>query len=222
MSIKLMVDQRENNKHAIAYNQIKNLIIKNRIEPNTLLVERQLSEQLGVSRTPIREALKRLTSEGLTEFIPGKGVFVSNLTFEDFINISEVREALEGMAAKLCTLKKDEKVIETLEKNLDALEEALNSGDYDQSVEYDIQFHHILISGAKNPKLENLLNGIYDQINRFAFFSVSDVERQRMSLRQHRKVLEAIKNDDANLAEKLIRDHIIHVKEYHVKKVFLY
>ncbi len=222
MSIKLMVDQRENNKHEIAYNQIKNLIIKNRIEPNTLLVERQLSEQLGVSRTPIREALKRLTSEGLTEFIPGKGVFVSNLTFEDFINISEVREALEGMAAKLCTLKKDEKVIETLEKNLDALEEALNSGDYDQSVEYDIQFHHILISGAKNPKLENLLNGIYDQINRFAFFSVSDVERQRMSLRQHRKVLEAIKNDDANLAEKLIRDHIIHVKEYHVKKVFLY
>lgn len=217
-----MVDQRENNKHEIAYNQIKNLIIKNRIEPNTLLVERQLSEQLGVSRTPIREALKRLTSEGLTEFIPGKGVFVSNLTFEDFINISEVREALEGMAAKLCTLKKDEKVIETLEKNLDALEEALNSGDYDQSVEYDIQFHHILISGAKNPKLENLLNGIYDQINRFAFFSVSDVERQRMSLRQHRKVLEAIKNDDANLAEKLIRDHIIHVKEYHVKKVFLY
>lgn len=222
MSIKLMVDQRENNKHEIAYNQIKNLIIKNRIEPNTLLVERQLSEQLGVSSTPIREALKRLTSEGLTEFIPGKGVFVSNLTFEDFINISEVREALEGMAAKLCTLKKDEKVIETLEKNLDALEEALNSGDYDQSVEYDIQFHHILISGAKNPKLENLLNGIYDQINRFAFFSVSDVERQRMSLRQHRKVLEAIKNDDANLAEKLIRDHIIHVKEYHVKKVFLY
>jgi len=222
MTIGLIVEQRENNKQEFAYSEIKKLIITNKLQPNTLLVERQLSEQLGISRTPVREALKQLTSEGLTEFIPGKGVFVTNITFEDFINISEVREALEGMSAKLCTLKKDEETLERLEKNLIVFEEALNNEDFDQSVEYDMAFHYIVISGANNPKLEALLTAIYDQINRFAFTTVSDAERQRMSLAQHKKVLEAMKNDDVELAEKLTREHIIDVKEYHIKKNYLY
>lgn len=221
MSTKFVIDKKSSKKE-FAYNKIKSLIIKNKIGPNTMLVERQLSEQFGISRTPVREALTRLASEGMVEVIPGKGFFASNISFEKFINICELREALEGMAAKLCTLKKDEQTIKRLEKSINILEGALRSENYDISVEYDLEFHNIIIGGANNSSLETLLQGIYDQIKRFAFTTITDSQRQKRSLNQHIKVLNAIINNDADLAEKLMRKHILDVKEYHVNKNYLY
>jgi DNA-binding GntR family transcriptional regulator len=216
------VNKKNNSKQEFAYNKIKNLIIKNEIKPDTLLVERQLCETLGVSRTPVREALRRLASEGMIELIPEKGAFVSRIRFEDLMEIFEIREALEGMAVRLCTLRKREDTVKQMEESIALQEKTLELGDRGSSVERDLDFHSIYIRGSRNSRLEGFLKTITDQINRFAITTVDDIERQRLSLEQHKRILEAVKNNDAESAEKLVREHIVNVKEYHVSRHYLY
>jgi len=216
------VGKRKNSKQQFVYNKIKNLIIKNQLKPDTLLVERQLCETLGVSRTPVREALRKLASEGMIEIIPKKGAFVSKIRFEDLMEIFEIREALEGMAVRLCTLRKSEEIIKQMEDCIASQEKALELGDRDSSVEKDLNFHTLYIRASRNSRLIDFLKTITDQINRFAVTTVDDIERQKLSLKQHKNILESIKKNDAELAEKLVREHIVNVKEYHISRHYLY
>lgn len=213
-------EQKDNSKQQIAYDKIKSAIIKNELLPDTLLVERQLSATLGISRTPIREALRRLSGEGLIESIPDKGMFVSKIRFEDIIEIFELREALEGMAIRLFVLRKNSDIVLEMEECLAIQEKAFKEENYGLNVEMDLQFHHLYIKGAKNSRLESFINTVLDQNSRMAFNTLRDKERIESSLVQHKKVLESIKKGDASEAERLIQEHIINVKEYHISKYY--
>lgn len=214
-----IISREDNSKHRIAYSKIKNAIIKNQFAPGTLLVERQLSEQLGVSRTPIREALRKLVGEGLVEFIPNRGVFVSSIRLEDIIEIYELREALDGMAVCLCTQRMNESVIDGLKQSVKNQADALENKDYNKYIENDMEFHAVYIKGAGNSRLEYFLNAIIDQINRLANTSVGDIERARLSLEQHRKVLDAMLKNEPKSAEALIKEHLINIKEYYISRL---
>lgn len=217
----LIVTGAENNKNKVAYSKIKASIIRNEFAPGTLLVERQISEQLNISRTPVREALRKLAGEGMVEFIPNKGVFVSRIRIEDIVEIYELREALDGMAVRLCTQRMTEDVMAGLDQNIMNQAEALKGGDYFKFIDYDMDFHSIYIKGAGNLRLEEFLKAIIDQINRLANTSIGDMDRARISMEQHRKLLETMKRKDAVMAETLIKEHMINIKEYYISK-FLY
>lgn len=217
---KIISEQKDNSKQQIAYNKIKAAIIKNELLPDTLLVERQLSNTLGISRTPIREALRRLSSEGLVDFIPDKGMFVSKIRFEDILEIFELREALEGMAVRLFVLRKNSDIVQQMEECLTLQELAYKEGNYSLNVEFDMKFHNFYLKGSKNLRLESFVNTVLDQNSRMAFYTVNDKERIETSLVQHKKVLDAIRQGNADQAEKLIKEHIINVKEYHINKYY--
>ncbi|MPW24728.1 FCD domain-containing protein [Alkalibaculum sp. M08DMB] len=213
--------EKEPSKQQLAYEKIKDSIIKNEFLPDTLLVERQLCTNMDISRTPVRDALRRLAGEGLVEFIPDKGMFVSRIRLEDIIEIYELREALESMAVRLFTLRKTEEDLKIMEGCVEQQESSFNKGDYSLSVAKDMEFHEVYIKGAKNLRMENFLRTIHDQTNRVAFSTTNDLERMERSIHQHKEVLEAIKSSDEVLAEELIKKHIIDTREYHMSKFYL-
>lgn len=206
-------------KKQIVYERIKKEIIHNKLKPGALLVERQLCEALDTSRTPVREALQQLTNEGLVDFISGKGAFVSDVTYEDFIEIYTVREVLEGLACRLCTLLITEEQTELLENIYLNLENAVNSKKVELFIPGDVEFHKCIIDNAKNTKLQNMMSIMQNQIQRITYYIKEDEKRIIQSLEQHKIILEVVKERDEEKAEKAMRDHIRDSKNYHIEKM---
>lgn len=221
MTNKINLVDKEASKQQIAYEKIKEAIVKNEIMPDTLFVERQLCANLGISRTPIREALRRLSSEGLVDSIPDKGMFVSRIRLEDIIEIYEIREALETMAIRLFTFRKTEEEMKRFEECIKNYEMNFTEGNYATAIALDMEFHEIYIKGARNNRMENILKSIRDQNSRVAFSTVADLERTRKSLEQHKKIFEAVRANEPDQAENLLREHLLDIKDYHISRFYL-
>ena len=205
-------------KQEIAYTNIKKCIIDNEFAPDTALTETYLCNRFGFSRTPVREALQRLASEGFVDFIRDKGAFVAQIRLEDLRCNYEVREALEGMAAKLCAMRITEAVIIELQDLLDKIIKNYESGNYTQAMAYDMDFHRCIVHESKNYKLENMMNIIFDLISCVAYKADAGIIQQ--SITDHTKILEVLKESDDKLAESLMREHILHSKKYHFDRYF--
>lgn len=216
------VKKKENTKQEIAYKKIKEAILNNELKPETMLIEDKLCGMLGFSKTPIREALRRLTSEGFVESIPETGTFVTGISIDQVIQLYDVREVLEGLAARLCALRSEDAVITQLRNLIIELEKDLNENLYASSVEFDLKFHDVVIKGGQNKKLKTFTRTMIQQIHRFASTTKDDPERLRVSYEEHKKIYDAICNGDADSAERLMREHIRSVKIYHVNRNLLF
>lgn len=214
--------KKESTKQDVAYKTIKEAIITNRFQPNEMLLENDLCKMLGFSKTPIREAIRRLASEGFVEVLSEKGVFVSSLNLEEFIEIYVLREALEGMAARLCAIKKDDNLLDLLREELDENLRSLENDNATDSVNIDLRFHSIIINGCQNKNLISYCNTTIEHISRYAFTTINDLDRLQASYEQHKAIYEAIAAGDPQKAEDTMRTHIKDVKEYHIKRNFLY
>jgi len=202
------------NKQHIAYEYLKESIISGKYPPEKPLIERELCDALGVSRTPVREALRRLTSEGLAESFPGRGVFVSRVNPEKATQLYELKEALEGMAARLCTERMSDEEIQELRECLQAHTEALENDEMAATADLDLRFHVLLIEGARSPMLEQQAKGILLQTRRLAQLSVYDPDSTTKFIAQHTAIYEAIRSRDAEEAEKALSAHISAIKKF--------
>ena len=196
------------------YKIIKEGIIHRKFLPGTQLKESDLVRKLGVSRTPIREALNQLSKEGIIEIFPRKGAFVKNCTKEEVIEILILREVLEGVAARLATLQMNDgrvKKLETLFKDY-----RKGSIDYAQA---DEQFHSEIIQAAGSTRLVGLVSNLTDSLQMLDMRAVSFgfPERIKESLAEHLKIIEAFRARDAVRAEKLTREHFRHTRFYYEK-----
>lgn len=199
------------------YYQIRTAIINNEYLPGTMLTERVLCDKYNVSRTPVREALRQLTNEGMVEHVTGKGSFVANIAFEDIIEIFEMREALEKEAVKLFILKDDGTLKNKLEECFN--EQLLYSNtDPAKFMEKDMEFHLLIVEGAKNKRLKAVLETIYDQIKMMAISAKNDDKLKKMAQIHHQKIMEAVRTKDITLAEQSIVEHILEIKKYHISK----
>lgn len=213
-------DGKSSSKQEMAYQYIKNAILSNEFKPDSMLLEATLSELIGVIRTPIREALRRLSSEGLVEFIPEKGCFVSGISFEEFIEIFDVREVLEGMAARLCA-KRHALVAGRLEATMNSLDKSLATHDLENVLREDMRFHEILIEMSGNRRLAIFLKALHQQIDRIRVISMYDQTRLDLSLAEHMAILSAIRDGNPDLAEEQCRLHIRSIKDYLINRHFL-
>jgi len=214
------IKKKEGPKQEIAYQRIKAGIMKNEFAADSMLVEGKLCEMLGFSKTPIREALRRLSSEGLVEFFPEKGTYVSRTSVREFNEMYDVMEALEGMAARLCALKKDARMISRLNEIIINMHDELENGK-DGHMALDVmEFQGAIINGSSNAKLIALANTMLGQMCRFADSDTHDIERLKITFEEYRRTFEAIKNGNADLAEGLVREHIRSVKEYLLSSSF--
>ena len=218
----IIAEGSKRSKKIMAYEMIKEDIVCNKIKPGTLLVERQICEGLNTSRTPVREAIQKLANESLVEFVPGMGAFVSNITYNDIIEIYDIRAMLEGLAAERCTMHIRRAERQQLGENILLLEEAVKKNDYDAFIEHDIKFHQSVVNCARNERLRRLAGNYMDQARRITYLIRDDEERIHLSLEQHALIYKAIKANDPQKAFEGMKAHLLNSRDYHIKNLNTY
>jgi len=198
----------EQTRYQWAYEEIRRRILDGDLGPAVSLSEYQLADLLQVSRTPVREALKRLEHEGLVRSIPNRGAFVAELSVQDIMEIYQIREQLESLAARIAaeTLRVAE--VDELEGELTRAAALAAKGRVKDTFESDIHLHKRIIEATKNGRLVNFLTTLDDQVRRIRAMSPRTPGRLEATLREHREVVGRIKEHDASGAEAAMRRHL--------------
>ncbi len=195
-----------------AYNILANRIINRKLPAGVKLIEDQLAEDLGISRTPIREALNRLAQDGLIELVPRKGAQVSRLKAKDVEEIYELRKLLEGFAAEKATalIKKEElsEIKELVEKSESSSERRL-----EYFLKVDLKLHNLIISRCGNSRLIKILKSLHNFVNSFRILDAQYDRRIKQAHKEHKTILKALLKKDARLARLLIEQHIENAKK---------
>jgi len=195
------------------YRVLKTEIIKGSLKPGTKLLEGKIAEQMEVSRTPIREALRELAAEGFVKISPNQGVVVSNASIEDVQEVLQIRGVLEGLAARLAAKIMNKEEIKELENYLKQMEYYTNKNDALAFSEMDAEFHELILGICGNNRLIQIRKNLSDQAHRYRIRSLSIPGRLKYSLKEHREIVEALKRKDVEQADRLSQKHIENVLE---------
>ncbi len=190
------------------YEQLRADILNGIYGEHEELKEATLGEKMGVSRTPVREALRQLELEGLVEIIPNKGARVTGITRKDFDDIYQIRYLLEGLSARWATEHVTQEQLEKMEEVLYLTEFHAGKGNYAQVYELDSQFHELMYEASGSKMLNHILSDFHMYVTRLRKTSLASKNRSKYSTQEHRAILEAIKERDADKAEECAHDHI--------------
>ena len=191
-----------------AYQAIKEAILNFKLEPGTPLVESELARQLGMSKTPVRDALLQLEREGLVTKILFKGTYVTEISRQSIIDIFEIRTVLEGLAARLAVSNLGDGDLRRLGTIVEDHDQALLSGNPDRAAQYNKQFHELIIGASGNNQLKAFLSNLDDQLQRFRTLSIYQRGQSDKSAEEHRRVLTALEKHDPAQAEEMMRAHL--------------
>ncbi|MGQ9531690.1 MAG: GntR family transcriptional regulator [Desulfotomaculales bacterium] len=192
----------------LVFEALREAIIQGRLRPGERLMEMQLAEEMGVSRTPVREAIRKLELEGFVVMVPRKGAYVAGISSRDITDVFEIRAALEALAAGLAAERITEEELDQLERCLVGLSEAAEKGDLDAIAEADARFHDIIYRASRNARLVQMVTHLQEQIQRFRMASLAQPGRTKTAIEEHKKIVEAIAERNAELAQVLAREHI--------------
>ena len=207
-----MKEYQDHSLRGRVFNALREDILSGKYKENEELREITIGEEMGVSRTPVREALRQLALEGLVKIIPNKGAYVTGINGKDIADIYAIRSRLEGLCARWAT---DHITQEQLEK----MEEVLllsefygrKKEDGGHIVELDSEFHKVLYEASNSRILQHMLTDFHNYVRKARKTSVEKKDRAEKSIAEHRGIYEAIKAKNANLAEQLAYEHIRHV-----------
>lgn len=191
-----------------AYEALRDAILRKEFEPGQRLLEVELAELLGISRSPVREAVRRLQQDGLIETRPRAGIFVVSITRQEIDDVFRIRAALEGTAAALAAQRGTEHEFESMEGMLAEMETAVTRGDSEKAIEESDRFHRAIHAAARSPRLFSLLDQIYSQVMHFRSLTLRVPGRGPQAARGHAQIVEALRARDTGVAENLMRGHI--------------
>ena len=179
------------------------------------LDERRLAENLGVSRTPVREALLRLEQEGLVSMVPRRGAFVVKKTKAEILDVIYVWAGIEGMAARLATIRAADDEIASLRNLVESVSDSSQvRGSIDEYSEANIRFHQAIVSLSKCSLLSETAEGLFVHMRAIRARTIKDHGRARSSMSDHTRIIEAIESRNAGKAEQLVRDHALRLAEH--------
>jgi DNA-binding GntR family transcriptional regulator len=193
---------------AKVFNQLQNDILNGKYQPEDSLIETRLSEELGVSRTPIREALRQLELEGLVQSIPNKGAVVKGITAKDIEDIYTIRMMIEGLAARWAAEKISPEELKELKEAVDLEEFYTIKNDTDHLLKFDSRFHEIIFRASKSKPLMHTLRTFHHYVQRARNTSLSTPGRAMEVLKEHKAILQAIVDQNRDMAEKLTTEHV--------------
>jgi len=205
----------------LAYQQLKAMIVSGEASQGKPLVERTISKKLNMSRTPIKHAISRLQQEGLIRVVPRHGVFPVIITYAEYKNIIEIREVLEGLAARSSVDYFSNAELREL-RNI-----ANDLGDY-RNVEKvshnefalaNVAFHRSILEHSNNPKLIETVKSLYDHLSLVRLKTIEMTDRQNRSIDEHEAIVRALEDRNAAQAEKTMREHIRALKKDIEKEV---
>lgn len=199
------------------FHKLREDILNGQYEEHEELKEVAISEEMGVSRTPVREALRQLELEGLVQIIPNKGAYVTGITQKDVKDIYMIRSLLEGLCAKWACEHITDEQLEELEENVYLAKFHAGKGHLEQLAQLDNRFHEVLYEACDSKMLEHLLKDFHQYVLRVRKKTLNNERRGTASNQEHEMILEAIKEKNAELAQQLANEHITKAYENMVK-----
>lgn len=199
------------------FNKIREDILSGRYKENEELKEIAIGDELGVSRTPVREAFRQLELEGLIQIVPNKGAYVTGITMDDVKDIYMIRSKLEGLCAAWACDHITPEQLEELEENIYLAKFHAKRGHYEQMTELDNRFHEILYEACNSRILTHQLKDFHQYVQRVRKKTLSTIDRSLASNNEHQMIMEAVKAKDPIKAEELATLHIHNAYENMVK-----
>ena len=198
----------------LVYLELKHKILTGEIASQTRLMEIDLSEKMNVSRTPIREAIKRLADDGLVKVEPRRGAYVANISIKDMLDVFEVREDMEGFVAKLASERiTDEQKVE-LEKIAREYEASIKHPNKEAIIELDEKFHNFIVDCCNNDTLSELINYVQELSLRFRYLYYDDYSLYESTADQHNRIMKAINEGKGEIARAEADAHVKALKEF--------
>lgn len=214
------VKQEVSDKYSLrgrVFHRLREDILSGKYSENDELKEVTIGEELGVSRTPVREAFRQLELEGLIQIVPNKGAYVTGITEKDVKDIYMIRSLLEGLCARWATEHITPEQMEEMEENVYLAKFHAQKGHYDQLAALDNRFHEIMYEACDSKMLEHQLKDFHDYVLRVRKKTLANVNRGKKSNEEHEQIMEAIKAKDGDRAEMLANRHMINAYENMVK-----
>ena len=193
----------------VVFNTLREAILKGELQPGERLMELQLASKLGVSRTPIREAIRMLEQEGLAVTMPRKGAEVARMTLKDMEDVLEVREALDELAAIIACAKITDEQLENLKSIRDEFKKSLDSGDVKKIAEEDVRFHDAIYEATDNAKLIALTNNIREQMYRYRVEYLKDQNNYPILIAEHDAIVNALEQRDKEMVTAEMHTHVV-------------
>ena len=198
----------------IVYEELKRQILVGEIAPGTRMMEVELAEDMGVSRTPVREAIRKLEKEGLVTIEPRRGAYASDISIKDMVDVLEVRQMLEGMAASMAAQKvTEEEKLDFVEAN-SAYKNAVKKGNIEEIIRYDELFHQLIVSYSGNKTLNQLLSQVQELALRFRYIYYDDFSRYENMPVEYEEIEEAIISGDTQKAKVVAEEHVERLKKF--------
>lgn len=204
----MIVDKNTRSLEESTFLRLEEEILDGRLKKGDVVTETALSARLGVSRTPLRAALHTLAEEGLIELRANRGAVVLGVSPADLANIYEIRRNLEGLATSLAIERMSAEDLASLTESVELSEFYLRKRDLEKLRELDTEFHSIIYRATQNRHLDRILTDLHRKIKVYRKLSLSVSRRIEKSVKEHREILEAIKNRDTSLAERLTTEHV--------------
>lgn len=192
----------------VVFNTLRQGILTGELKPGERLMEIHLANKLGVSRTPIREAIRKLELEGLVTMIPRRGAEVAQITEKSLRDVLEVRRALDALSVELACDRINDEELAALGKACESFEKAVSTGDPKKIAQADVEFHNIIVKAAGNTRLVQLINNLSEQMYRYRFEYIKDVSTHEQLIAEHRILFDCIQNKDKATAAKTAKLHI--------------
>ena len=192
----------------VVFNTLREAILKGELKPGERLMELQLAAKLGVSRTPIREAIRMLEQEGLAVTIPRKGAEVAKMTEKDMEDVLQIREALDELAAKIACEQISEEQLEELVATMHEFEESTKTDNVKKIAEADVKFHDIIDQSTGNPKLVNMLNNLREQMYRYRVEYLKDENNYPTLMKEHKDIVEGLVRKNKMQVTETMHQHV--------------
>lgn len=197
----------------LVYEELRMLIMTGKIKPGVRMMEIELADSMGVSRTPVREAIRQLEKENLVTIEPRKGAYVSDISPHDLNEMLVVRETLEGLAIQLAADRMSADDVDVIcGVNLDYAE-ALQNNDKEKLIKLDTQFHSLITKGSGNPYLIELCQQVQERVLRFRYIYFKSIKRAEDVIEEHKAILGMLQNKDSIGARRCMEDHILKLRE---------
>lgn len=192
----------------VVFNTLRQAILTGELKPGERLLEIHLADKLGVSRTPVREAIRQLEQEGLVVMMPRKGAQVAHITEKSMSDVLEIRLALDEFAAELACQRITDSEINDLTDACTNFEKAVSDGDIRGITTADVDFHDIIFKACRNPRLSQIVNNLAEQMYRYRFEYIKDASGWQSLITEHRMITDAIVKRDVEMAKSAIHVHI--------------
>lgn len=203
----------------VVFNTLRKAILKGELKPGERLMEIALAERLGVSRTPVREAMRKLELEGLVVMIPRRGAQVANITEKDLNDVLEVRIALENLSIENACTRMTEEQLSQLWEAAKIFERTMADGNLVKLAEADVAFHEVIYQSSDNRRLNQVLNNLREQIYRYRVEYLKDEETRNLLVKEHEELYKAIKARDVKTAQEISFRHIENQREAIVRSI---